>query len=130
MNESNPPDALPCIFSYTRAQALADGVLIDATETAREAGLRYPVALTQELHARHVEVPSGVEGQDRSGRLWDVLWMLRHAIQVSGPGKSEVRFTVLVRNDNRQARPVQLKALCGPGDDFEPVITVMLPHED
>ncbi len=29
-----------------------------------------------------------------------------------------------------QKRPVQLKAVCGPGDDGEPVITVMLPDED
>jgi hypothetical protein len=25
---------------------------------------------------------------------------------------------------------VRLKALCGPGDDGEPVITVMMPGED
>ena len=30
------------IFSYTRAQAIADGVLIDATELAKQAGFRYP----------------------------------------------------------------------------------------
>jgi hypothetical protein len=26
-------------------------------------------------------------------------------------------------------RGVQLKAICGPGDDAEPVITIMLPEE-
>jgi len=26
--------------------------------------------------------------------------------------------------------PVQLKAICGPGDSGEPVITIMLPEED
>ena len=31
---------------YTRAQALADGVLIDAGPMAREAGFRWPVAIT------------------------------------------------------------------------------------
>jgi hypothetical protein len=37
-----------------------------------------------------------------------------------------------VRNDNRSGTPplVRLKALCGPGDQGEPVITVMLPEED
>jgi len=29
-----------------------------------------------------------------------------------------------------RARLVTLKALCGPGDDGEPVITIMLPEED
>jgi hypothetical protein len=44
----------------------------------------------------------------------------------------EVRFGVHVRNDNRERTPplVRLKALCGPGDDGKPVITVMMPHED
>ena len=31
---------------YTRAQALADGVLIDVSEMAGEAGFRWPVAIT------------------------------------------------------------------------------------
>ena len=45
---------------------------------------------------------------------------------------SEVRFGVHVRNDNREGTPplVRLKAVCGPGDQAEPVITVMMPDED
>ena len=39
-------------------------------------------------------------------------------------------FSLYVRNDNDQARLVHLKAICGPGSDFEPVITVMMPDED
>ena len=34
------------IYAYTRAEAIADGVLIDVTETAKEVGFRLPVALT------------------------------------------------------------------------------------
>jgi hypothetical protein len=43
-----------------------------------------------------------------------------------------VRFGVHVRNDNREGTPplVRLKALCGPGDDGSPCITVMLPEVD
>ena len=33
------------IHRYTRAEAIRDGVLIDVSATAREAGFRYPVAL-------------------------------------------------------------------------------------
>ena len=32
------------VYSYSRAQALADGVLIDVSDTAREAGFRWPVS--------------------------------------------------------------------------------------
>ena len=58
------PDSLfdddDLISSYTRAQAIADGQLIDVSEMAREAGIRYPVALTATVWARCVEVPAGV----------------------------------------------------------------------
>jgi hypothetical protein len=58
------------------------------------------------------------------------LWMLHCAIGRSGG--PEVRFGIHVRNDNRARTPLQvrLKALCGPGDDGSPCITVMLPDED
>jgi hypothetical protein len=75
-------------------------------------------------------VPEGVAGQDETGRLWDVLNMLRFAIRRQGGGE-RVDFAVHVRNDREGDPPlVRLYALCGPGDDAEPVITVMLPHED
>jgi hypothetical protein len=32
------------IHSYSRAQAIADGVLIDVSETAKEVGIVFPVA--------------------------------------------------------------------------------------
>jgi hypothetical protein len=60
------------IHSYSRAQAIEDGVLIDVSATAREAGIRWPVALTRAAWERCVSVPPGVACQDEAGRLWDV----------------------------------------------------------
>jgi hypothetical protein len=119
------------IHRYSRADALRDGVLIDVSATAREAGIRWPVALTRAAWERCVSVPPGVACQDEAGRLWDVLWMLRCAIGRSDGGRV-VRFALHVRNDNRDRTPplVRLKALCGPGDEGEPCITVLLPEED
>ena len=68
------------IFSYTRAQAIADGVLVDVSKLAKEAGFRFPVAVTAAVWAECVTVPDGVAGQDETGRLWDVLNLLRFAI--------------------------------------------------
>ena len=76
----------------------------------------------------YVKVPDGVACQDEQGRLWDVLNMLRFAIKQGSHG-SEVTFTVLVNNEG-EPKPVELKSLCGPGDNAEPVITIMLPRED
>lgn len=117
------------IHSYSRKEAIADGVLKDVSSTAAECGIRYPVALTVGVWAECVAVPPDVEGQDEAGRLWDVLTMLLYAIRTNAKG-SEISFVVHVRNDNRVARPCSLRAVCGPGDELEPVITIMLPGED
>ena len=124
-------EAADLIYRYTRAQAVEDGVLIDVSAVAREAGITYPVALTRAAWERCVTVPPGVDCQDESGRLWDVLWLLRLAVGRSDGGR-EVRFGVHVRDDNSEGTPplVRLKAVCGPGDQGEPVITVMMPDED
>jgi hypothetical protein len=117
------------IYQYSRAQAIEDGMLIDVTEKAREAGITFPTAMTATVWERCVAVPEEAEGQDEIGRLWDVLTVLRFTIQ-RGRGGSQSTFTVAVRNDAGRPRPVPLKALCGPGDSGEPVITIMMPDED
>jgi len=119
------------IYSYTRKQALADGVQVDVSPTAREAGIRFPVFLTRAVYDVYVTVPEGVTCQDEAGRLWDLAWMLRHAIGQSNGG-NRLPFALYVRNDNRRAKLVKLVALCGPLDidDPQPAITVMMPDED
>ena len=124
----------PVISSYSRAQALDDGFLVDVSETAREAGITFPVALTRAVWDKCVEIPAGVECQDERGRLWDCLWMLRHAIRTQPPGDT-LLYTVRIRNRRKAVRldrrdDVQLKAVCGPGDTDAPCITIMLPDED
>ena len=107
-------------------------MLIDVSATAREAGFKYPVARAAAPRSRCVEVPPGVVCQDEAGRLWDVLTMLRVAAGRPSDDPHELRFAVHVRNDNRERPPplVRLKALCGPGDQGEPVITIRMPDED
>jgi hypothetical protein len=118
------------IHSYSRADAIADGVLIDVTETAKEAGFRHPVALTSTVWGTCIEVPEGVAGQDKKGRLWDVLTMMAHASRSLKDRGSVLLFDVLVLNDMTTPKPVRLKAVCGPNDDATPCVTVMFPEED
>ena len=83
-SKSDPFFGAP-IFTYTRAQALADGVLVDAGPLAREAGYRWPVALTAAAWADCVawtDADSAAQvPQDETGRLWDVLFMGAHAVR-------------------------------------------------
>jgi hypothetical protein len=119
-------------YAYTRAQAVADGLQVEVTKTAQEAGIRFPVFLTRAVFDAYVTVPSGVTAQDESGRLWDIVWMLRFAILRSRGHTDRLPVALYVRNDNQAARLVKLVAQGGPldVDDPSPAITVMMPDED
>jgi hypothetical protein len=69
MSENNKSVFGEVIYSYTRAQAVADGVQVEVTSIAREAGIRFPVFLTRTVFDAYVTVPPGVSGQDEAGRL-------------------------------------------------------------
>lgn len=121
------------IYSYSRAQAVADGVQVDVTKTAEEAGIRFPVFITRAAFEQCVTVPPGVTCQDEAGRLWDIVWMLRFAILRARPGADRIPVALYVRNsDHERARLTKLIAVCSALDidDPSPAITVMLPEED
>jgi hypothetical protein len=120
------------IFKYSRASALADGVLVDVSELAREAGFKFPVAVSDTLYHGYLTPPLELakEGQSLNSRLWDTLSVLRYAIK-SASATDALSFTVLFAQAS-DATPVSvdLLAVCGPGDSGEPVITIMLPSDD
>ena len=120
------------IYSYTRKQAIADGLQIDVTATAKEAGIKFPMYLTRAVFDAFVAMPDGVTGQDEVGRLWDLAWMTRYAILRARPDADRIPVALYVRNDQHAARLVKLSATCGPLDidDPQPAITVMMPDED
>src|SRR4051812_49130370 len=118
------------IFAYTRQQALQDGVLVDCSEHAKELGFKIPVALTAETWARCVTVPDQCDWQDEPGRLHDVLWMLFVAIRKQPQTSDVLHYIVLVQNDQRGPKPIELKAVCGPDDSGDACLTLMLPDQD
>ena len=133
MSTNNSEPLWQTVYTYTRAQAVADGFQIEVTKTAAEAGIRFPVFITRGVYEQCVAVPPGVTGQDEAGRLWDVVWMLRFAIIRSQPGTSRLTVALYVRNsDTAPARLTKLIATAGALDidDPAPAITVMLPDED
>lgn len=137
--KSNDPTALfgAVIHSYTRAQALDDGVLIDVSAMAREAGFKWPVAVTQVVWQDCVAWTEADNRdqvyQDETGRLWDVLYMASQAIRTSRDNGSVLQFRLYRVARGSQVvkpQPTILKLVVGPGDQGEPVITIMLPGED
>ena len=120
-----PDDSWDVIYRYTRAQAIEDGVLVDVTETAKAEGFRYPVAMTSTLYHEAIRLPGGAE-PEKGIRIDDVLcirWLLRrlHMTARQNMFKDRMHFRL---------GQIALWAVCGPGDEGEPVLTVMLEGED
>ena len=120
------------IFSYTRQEALSDGVLVDLSDLAREAGFRWPLAATSRLYHEYLVpmITLVYEGQSTIGRVWDLLNVLKYDTNQAKPNSS-IRFTVLfVMSPGTRPVPIDIVATVGPGDSGEPVITCLLPDED
>jgi hypothetical protein len=119
------------ISTYTRAEALVDGVLIDVSQQAKEAGIQIPTAVTRAVWNDYVELtPAAIKaGNDIEGRSWDIVWMFRRAA-LANRNEGEIHFQVYVVTGCIEPSPVTLKALIQPGDDGKPVITISLPDED
>ncbi len=117
------------VYGYSRAQAIEDRVLVDVSELARQAGIRYPVAISQALWGEWIVPDDRARsfGQSEQGRLWDVLTLLAWATRKTSG--SELRFPVTFVRGAGRRHLVQVKALCGPGDEGEPVLTIMLVGE-
>ena len=133
-NVENPHDFIdfgdndPVIFSYTRAQALEDGQLVDISELAKEAGFKFPVAITCGVY--ELLNDTAQPGQSFEGRAWDVLMVLHFEIRRS-KNTDAVYFAPFFNTKNcAEPKPHKLWAKIGPGDAGEPVITVMLIDED
>ena len=125
------------ISTYTRAQAIEDGVLVDPGPIAKEAGFKWPVALTANAWADCVawtkDDSQKQVHQYQSGRLWDLMHMASHAIRTSKDSGDRLVFQLYrVPRDGHstEAVLVTLKLIVAPDDSGEPVITLLLPQED
>ncbi len=96
---------------------------------AREAGFRWPVAVTAAVWTLIEDIPERNTGfQSIDGRLWDVLWMAFCAIRGADAGGTALIYSLILQTTHMTH--VTLKLVTGPGDHGEPVVTIMLPEED
>jgi hypothetical protein len=121
----------PIVHSYSRADAINDGVLVDLTALYPEECrlYRYPVACTVAVWSL---VDKAVTNRrycnDEAGVIWDILYMSQHRV-IAMPDAQTVLFKVVITGTGNN-KIHTMKAVCGPGDTLEPVITIMLPDED
>jgi hypothetical protein len=125
--EDGPFAGFEVIHVYTRAQAIEDGTLVDlsavAPDVCRE-HYKYPVACTSEVWGI---IEKAVENEkhcnDLKGIIHDILWMSRKNI-VQTIDESAVLFKVIITGVGPQ-KLLTFKIVCGPGDNGEPVLTIM-----
>jgi len=124
------------IFVYTRADAVSDGVLVELSDQiVSEAGVKVKVAVTRAVWDDYLATSylDELPGQSMEGRTWDLLWMFGCAARRSRHASTiqfRVLFVTMKESGSIVTEDVLLKAVCGPGDEGEPVITIMLPWED
>lgn len=117
------------IHTYTRAQAIEDGVLVDVTSAAKQAGFRIPVAMTRGAWAECVEWSDEDSKRDsyenEAWRLWTVMWVAYTAARRGGAQASFELYRVPRGGCGVKPPLVMLSVVCGPGDSGEPVITIL-----
>jgi len=112
------------IYSYSRAQAIEDGVLVDLSQTdSIRQHWKHPFACTSTVWAL-IEEALRRPGQDVSGICHDISMMAKLAIH-GAHGAEQVLFKVIITGQTHA-----LKLHIGPGDTAAPVLTLMLPYED
>lgn len=105
---------------YGREEAVLDGVLVDVSDTAQKAGIRYPVAITRTIWERYLNFP------DKDERLWNLLWEFR--VKALHNQTDQLSFNMSFEVHGRKEL-VMIWAICSPGDLLEPVITIMTPED-
>jgi hypothetical protein len=152
-------ESIDVLNVYTRRQAIDDGILVDCEQAPmgemRSQLMKWPLAMTATAFHRYVwpidEEASLPPDQSLEGRFWDVIWMFQAAVKgkvsarridpcnllfdfyciVADPALlSNERIDATARGRSEGMRLGTLKAVSGPGDDGEPVMTFMLPEED
>lgn len=133
---------MPVIYAYTRAQALADGVLV-SLPLAPRFDFKVPVAITSAGHGSAIawdeQDPKAHEIETM--REAAVLQSALHAAKaltrrqragepVERPDRIDFTVECIAGNGTGRLIEVAFYMLIGPGDDAEPVGTIMLPDED
>ncbi len=112
------------IYSYSRAQAIEDGVLVDLSQAdSIRQHWKHPFACTSAVWAVIEEALQQL-AQVLSGICLDICALAKLAILVAH-GADQIRFEVIITE-----RTHALKLHIGPGDTAAPVLTLMLPYED
>jgi len=112
------------IYSYSRTQAIEDGVLVDLShvDSIRQ-HWKHPFACTATVWGI-IEEALQRPDQDSCGICHDISTMAKLAIR-SARDADQILFAVIIAGKKHA-----MKLHIGPGDTTAAVLTLMLPYED
>ena len=113
------------VYSYSRRQAIGDGVLVDLTvlEITRQ-HWKLQLCCTDNVWAIIQDAVTN-HGKDLIGILHDLYCLAKLGIKPSTTGQDRVYFRATVG-----VRTHDFVLAFGPGDTAMPVLTLMLPSDD
>ncbi len=119
------------VHTYTRAQAISDGVLIDLSSSFPNETRIYSwnVCCTDSVWTL-IECAAESSNEEVAVIVWDVCFMSHLAINaMKDAGRPELYFKVCLPLGTPEKK---LKMVSGPVgfDDSTPCLTIMLPTED
>jgi len=122
--DQNPFAGTNIVSCYTWDDAVADGMFVDVSEMAKSRGFTLPVAITQNLYGKYLEVKE----QEETGR--NVNRLLQHLhCEIKAMKDDDNRLFFLHEFDNV---PVDVWAVIEgrSPDNPEPVCTILLPEDN
>jgi hypothetical protein len=125
MSDNNDSVFGDVIYSYTRANAIADGVLVDLSQVETvKAKWKFPFACTDTVYSV-IQTAITEDGKDLEGVMHDIGTMAKMQMLRGDMATDTLIFEVIIGR-----RSWMLKLHIGPGDTTQPVMTLMLPNED
>ena len=124
----SPFEGADIIHSYSRAEAIEDGVLIDVSKQAAAVGITLHTAVTPGIWAELIGNPKWEGWGTEDERLKRLLSDACNELEKAGSGIAF--FSIRMVDMGSIVGEIHLRAQRGPGDNLEPVLTVMLGQED
>jgi len=117
------------ISTYTKQDAIDDGIFIDITEQASKAGFKIPVAITKNLFSTFISSAKSdeVEAEADTNKRLDVFLKQMYQECLTANRNNSI-LTAKIYLDNKRAVVWAVIEGTSPSDP-RPTITIMLPED-
>lgn len=114
------------IYTYTRQDAISDGVFVDVTEQAKKAGFKIPVAITTNLFSTFIR---SANSEEDTARRLEVFLNQMHTEVLIKADKDDSMMTTKIYFDDKTPTDVWAVIEAQSPSDPSPAMTILLPED-